>query len=106
MYHYSVFAPRGRCCLHNLKVALVVMTFVFITTAVAVEDDSEWSCKIEGGLQDSIATMNNNLPIPRVALGVYQTAPGRETYNAVKAALAAGYRHIDTGEWTYICTYI
>ncbi|KAI9913768.1 hypothetical protein PsorP6_005800 [Peronosclerospora sorghi] len=34
--------------------------------------------------------------IPVVALGVYQSAPGHETYNAVLAALRLGYRHIDT----------
>lgn len=34
--------------------------------------------------------------IPRVGLGVYQSTPGAETYNAVKAALEFGYRHIDT----------
>ncbi|ETK85877.1 hypothetical protein F441_09551 [Phytophthora nicotianae CJ01A1] len=35
-------------------------------------------------------------PIPSVALGVYQSAPGSETYDAVLAALKLGYRHIDT----------
>ncbi|KAG6614865.1 putative oxidoreductase C2F3.05c [Phytophthora cinnamomi] len=34
--------------------------------------------------------------IPAVALGVYQSAPGAETYDAVLAALRLGYRHIDT----------
>ncbi|KAF1772103.1 NADP-dependent oxidoreductase domain [Phytophthora cactorum] len=34
--------------------------------------------------------------IPAVALGVYQSAPGSETYDAVLAALKLGYRHIDT----------
>ncbi|GMF64533.1 unnamed protein product [Phytophthora lilii] len=34
--------------------------------------------------------------IPAVALGVYQSAPGAETYDAVLAALKLGYRHIDT----------
>ncbi|KAL3656879.1 hypothetical protein V7S43_018219 [Phytophthora oleae] len=34
--------------------------------------------------------------IPAVALGVYQSAPGSETYDAVVAALKLGYRHIDT----------
>ena len=93
----AIFAPRGNSGIHYLKIALIAITLVFMNTAAAGEDDSEWSCKIEGGVQDSIATMNNNWPIPRVALGVYQTTPGRETYQAVKVALAAGYRHIDTG---------
>lgn len=34
--------------------------------------------------------------IPQLGLGVYQVAPGRETRQAVEAALAAGYRHVDT----------
>eukprot|EP00644_Phytophthora_capsici_P004507 jgi/Phyca11/565780/estExt2_Genewise1.C_PHYCAscaffold_190142 len=34
--------------------------------------------------------------IPAVALGVYQSEPGAETYDAVIAALKLGYRHIDT----------
>ncbi|KAG7389565.1 hypothetical protein PHYPSEUDO_010210 [Phytophthora pseudosyringae] len=34
--------------------------------------------------------------IPAVALGVYQSAPGSETYDAVLAALQRGYRHVDT----------
>jgi diketogulonate reductase-like aldo/keto reductase len=34
--------------------------------------------------------------IPQLGLGVWQTPRGAATVNAVKAALAAGYRHIDT----------
>jgi diketogulonate reductase-like aldo/keto reductase len=34
--------------------------------------------------------------IPAVALGVYQSEPGTETYDAVLAALKLGYRHVDT----------
>lgn len=40
-------------------------------------------------------TLNNGLDIPALGLGVYQTPPD-ETANAVAAALASGYRHIDT----------
>lgn len=34
--------------------------------------------------------------IPVLALGVFQSEPGAEVYNAVLAALQLGYRHIDT----------
>ncbi|EGZ11366.1 hypothetical protein PHYSODRAFT_338080 [Phytophthora sojae] len=36
--------------------------------------------------------------IPAVALGVLQSKPGAEVYNAVLAALKLGYRHIDTAD--------
>jgi diketogulonate reductase-like aldo/keto reductase len=39
--------------------------------------------------------LNNGVTIPALGLGVYQTPPD-ETRDAVRAALAAGYRHIDT----------
>src|SRR5436309_4688046 len=39
--------------------------------------------------------LNNGVPIPGVGLGVFQTPPD-ETIAAVEAALAAGYRHVDT----------
>ncbi|MBQ1035294.1 aldo/keto reductase [Micromonospora sp. C81] len=40
-------------------------------------------------------TLNNGVEIPAVGLGVFQTPP-QETRSAVEAALATGYRHIDT----------
>ena len=40
-------------------------------------------------------TLNNGVELPAVGLGVFQTPPD-ETRDAVRAALAAGYRHIDT----------
>ncbi len=41
-------------------------------------------------------TLNNGVQMPRLGLGVWQSAQGEETVNAVKAAIQAGYRHIDT----------
>jgi len=35
-------------------------------------------------------------PIPRLGLGVFRAGPGRETVDAVRWALQAGYRHVDT----------
>ena len=43
-------------------------------------------------------TLNNGVVIPQLGLGVFQTKPGEETVNAVKWALEAGYRHIDTAK--------
>jgi 2,5-diketo-D-gluconate reductase A len=36
--------------------------------------------------------------IPLLGLGVWQTRPGEETENAVRWALEAGYRHVDTAQ--------
>lgn len=41
-------------------------------------------------------TLNNGVKIPIVGFGTWQSADGNEAYEAVKAALEAGYRHIDT----------
>lgn len=38
----------------------------------------------------------NGIVIPAVGFGTWQTKDGLEAYNAVKWALEAGYRHIDT----------
>jgi len=40
-------------------------------------------------------TLNNGVQLPALGLGVFQTPPD-ETRDAVRAALDAGYRHIDT----------
>ena len=40
-------------------------------------------------------TFNNDVTMPAMGLGVYQTPPD-ETIDAVKTALEIGYRHIDT----------
>lgn len=45
---------------------------------------------------DSTITLNNGVEIPRLGLGVYQSPAGNTTYQAVQAAIQAGYRHIDT----------
>jgi diketogulonate reductase-like aldo/keto reductase len=38
----------------------------------------------------------NGVTIPRVGFGTWQIPDGSETYDAVRVALDAGYRHIDT----------
>ena len=44
----------------------------------------------------STVKLNNNVQMPILGLGVYQTPPGRVTQNSVKSALKVGYRHVDT----------
>jgi diketogulonate reductase-like aldo/keto reductase len=41
-------------------------------------------------------TLTNGLRIPKIGFGTWQIPDGAETYDAVSAALQAGYRHIDT----------
>ncbi|MEO0560997.1 MAG: aldo/keto reductase [Chloroflexota bacterium] len=49
------------------------------------------SLKLDGTL-----TLNNGVEMPQFGLGVYLSKVGSETENAVRYALEAGYRHIDT----------
>jgi methylglyoxal/glyoxal reductase len=44
----------------------------------------------------STMTLNNGVEMPRFGLGVFQTKVGTETENAVRWALEAGYRAVDT----------
>ncbi len=46
-------------------------------------------------LQDTV-TLNNGVEMPWFGLGVYQAKEGQEVIQAVKAAVRAGYRSIDT----------
>ncbi|KRL02613.1 aldo/keto reductase [Liquorilactobacillus capillatus] len=43
-------------------------------------------------------TLNNGVQIPKVGFGTWQIPDGAPTYDAVAAALKAGYRHIDTAK--------
>jgi diketogulonate reductase-like aldo/keto reductase len=45
---------------------------------------------------DTTITLNNGVEMPQLGLGVFQSAVGSETENAVRFALDAGYKHIDT----------
>ncbi len=40
--------------------------------------------------------LRGGVAMPILGLGVFQSRPGEETRQAVRAALAAGYRHVDT----------
>lgn len=44
----------------------------------------------------STVSLGGGVDMPRLGLGVFQSEPGAETENAVRWALEAGYRHIDT----------
>src|SRR2546422_10939323 len=44
----------------------------------------------------STVKLNNDVRMPILGLGVYQSPPGRVTRNAVNFALRFGYRHVDT----------
>lgn len=46
-------------------------------------------------LNDSY-TLSNGVKIPCIGFGTWQSAVGKEAYDAVLAALECGYRHIDT----------
>ncbi len=46
-------------------------------------------------IQDRV-TLNNGVTMPWVGLGVWKVEDGNEVISSVKAALKAGYRHIDT----------
>lgn len=50
---------------------------------------------MENPLQSTIR-LNNGVEMPRLGLGTFQSERGEETQNAVRWALEAGYRHIDT----------
>lgn len=53
-------------------------------------------------VMSALNTATKKLPsgaaIPVIGLGVYQSTPGEETYNAVASALRHGYRHIDSAQ--------
>jgi len=44
----------------------------------------------------STVKLNNGVDIPVLGLGTYQLEEGEQAYNAVRFALDAGYKHIDT----------
>jgi len=44
----------------------------------------------------STVKLNNDVRMPILGLGVYQSPPGRVTRNAVNLAMRVGYRHVDT----------
>lgn len=54
--------------------------------------------KIENkGIKMKTIKLNNNIEVPILGFGTYQI-PAKETTQAVKCAIKAGYRHIDTAQ--------
>jgi hypothetical protein len=45
--------------------------------------------------------MNNGKEIPQLALGVYKAPNDETTERAVRWALEAGYRHVDSGKYSF-----
>ena len=45
-----------------------------------------------------VVRLNNDVEIPRLGFGVYQSPRGAVTESAVREALRVGYRHIDTAQ--------
>lgn len=46
--------------------------------------------------KDSYHTLNNGVKMPSLGLGVWQAKSGKEVEDALRWAIEAGYRHIDT----------
>ena len=70
-----------------------------ITMASKVLSSSEEDvCKVTPA-STTKRTLNDGTSIPVIALGVYQTTPGKEAYNSVREALRTGYRHIDSAKY-------
>ena len=47
----------------------------------------------------STLTLNNNVEIPILGLGMYLNSSGNIARNALKCAIKAGYRHFDTAKF-------
>ncbi|MCL1949080.1 MAG: aldo/keto reductase [Turicibacter sp.] len=47
-------------------------------------------------MQNKAYKLNNGIEIPKIGFGTWQTPDGDVAYQAVRKALEAGYRHIDT----------
>ena len=47
---------------------------------------------------NNVYILSNGVKIPAVGFGTWQVEEGPQTVNAVRAALEAGYRHIDTAQ--------
>ena len=96
--------PRRRRCI--LSILLVLSGFYFVTLFRNLLPSKMSKLTLNSTVQvisnyqsvGLIPQLNSGYSIPVIALGVYQ-AKSEECYNAVLAALEAGYRHIDSAAW-------
>ena len=61
-----------------------------------IRPDGLPSCESTGVVQQPAVALRDGRAIPQLGFGVYQIAPGDAARAALGAALAAGYRHVDT----------
>jgi diketogulonate reductase-like aldo/keto reductase len=62
----------------------------------SIRPDGLPSCESTGVVQQPAVALRDGRAIPQLGFGVYQIPPGDAARAAVEAALAAGYRHVDT----------
>jgi len=56
----------------------------------------QWPCPLGSEGRAARVTLNDGRLMPRLGLGLYKVPPGTDAEAAVRCALDAGYRHIDT----------
>ena len=83
----------NRHIIHSaLRIALLTAAIILNI----IDMKAQTTCNSQGRRfgQPSL-TLNNGVQMPQVGLGMYMIPDGEEAYNAVRTALAEGYRHFD-----------
>ena len=79
--------------------AQYILIFLFYTKINVSLQNLKMSLNINIDTLQSTATLNNGIQIPMFGLGVYLSKDGNEVINAIKWAIEAGYRLIDTASF-------